>query len=151
MERSLSPMQKVYRKFLSGRPPAAPKNTPLAAVSLALDQKARLERLLEAENISGARVRAVGVVVRLAVPASDALADSIPVRDGKEGDALATLQRYGACGVAFDIAGLIFDTQDGEQPPVLFAFPIDRSQEGEAALVYACNRQRSQALKHSVN
>ena len=64
MEEVLTPMQKAYRKFLSGKPPDSPKNTPLGAVMLATEQKKRLTDLLKNERVKGARITSTGVVIR---------------------------------------------------------------------------------------
>ena len=137
-------MQRVYRKFLSGRPPAAPKNTAIGAITLATQQRYRLRRLLDADqDMSAAQITGVAVVIRIAGGEPSALADTIVVQEGREGEALSMLQQYGEqMGVEFSIAGLIFAGQEGKTK-MQFAYPIDRTPEGEAALLWSCQRQSS--------
>jgi hypothetical protein len=151
MEQSLSPMQRAYRKFLSGRPPAAPKNTPLGAVTLAAEQRKRLANILAAEGVRGSRITSMAVVIRLVDPRPGLPADAIPVEDGKESQAISALEMYGAkLKKDFIIAGLQFAVQDAKEKR-FFAYPIDRTPEGEAALLWSCQRQSSGAIRKDTN
>jgi hypothetical protein len=144
MEKSLTPMQKAYRKFLSGKPPVTPKNTPLGAVALATEQRQRLAGILAEEGLKAARVTGVAVVIRFVPSVPDALADTIPVEEGKEGQAVATLETYGAkFKRSFEIVGLHFAVQDGRKEKRLFSYPIERTPEGHAALQWSHTRQSS--------
>jgi hypothetical protein len=148
MEKSLSPIQKAYRKFLSGAPPATPKNSPLGAVTLVAEQRNRLARILEKEKTK-ARIAATAVVIRFVPPSRDALADTIPVHEGKEGQAISFLEMYGAkFKRQFVITGLMFTVTDGKEDR-FFAYPIERTPEGEAALLWSCQRAVSGQVKKS--
>lgn len=141
MEKSLTPMQKAYRKFLSGKPPATPKNTPLGAVALATEQRLRLTGILAEQRLKAARITSMAVVIRFVPPVPDAPADTILVEEGKEGQAISHLESYRAkFKREFVIAGLQFAVQDGKEKR-FFAYPIERTPEGEAALLWSCNRQ----------
>lgn len=139
MEKSLTPMQKAYRQFLSGRPPATPKNTPLGAVALATEQRQRLTGILAEQRLKDAGITGVAVVVRYLRPAPNAPANTILVEEGKEGQAVASLEES-SVRRAFVIAGLLFTVRDGKEKR-FFAYPIERTPEGEAALLWSCNRQ----------
>src|SRR5271166_2744019 len=96
MEAALTPMQRAYRKFLSGKPPAEPKNTPLSAVTLATEQRKRLAEILaREEGLNNPRITSMAVVIRFTDAPPDRLADAIPVEEGKEGQAIAFLETYG--------------------------------------------------------
>ena len=153
MEATLTPMQRAYRKFLSGRPPATPANTPLAAVNLATEQRARLEKFLQASDgfSTVPQVTSTAVVVRYAsTEPTDALANAIPVRAGDEGVALQTLQTTSTLTGGFVIVGLLFGVRidEGVQP---VAYPIERTDTGLAALRYSLERQNSSAVRHASN
>lgn len=139
MEKSLTPMQKAYRKFLSGKPPAAPKNTPLGAVTLATEQRKRLADLLSREKVKGARITSMGVVIRFVPTVLERPADFIIVEEGKEGQAIMSLERY-ALKRNFCIAGLLFAVQDSKEKRP-FAYPIERTPDGEAAVLWSYERQ----------
>lgn len=141
MEKSLTPMQKAYRQFLSGRPPATPKNTPLGAVALATEQRQRLTGILAEQRLKDARITSMAVVIRFVPPVPETPADAIPVEEGKEGQAISLLETYGTkYRRTFVIAGLQFAVQDRKEKR-FFAYPIERTPEGEAALLWSCNRQ----------
>jgi hypothetical protein len=145
MEESLTPMQKAYRTFLSGKPPEKPKDTPLGAVALATEQRQRLTGILAKEGLKAARVTGMAVVIRFVPTVPDAPADAILVEEGKEGQAISHLTEYGARfkeKKKFVIAGLHFAIQDGKDKR-LFTFPIERNAEGHAALMWSHNRQSS--------
>ena len=146
-------MQKAYRHFLSGKPPETPKNTPLAAVSLATEQRQRLEEILGKHEVKDARITSVAVVVRF--PSAPELpADVILVEEGKTGQAIAQLEAYGS-GLKvkrlFIISGLHFAIQMGTKEKRLFTFPIERTPEGHAALMGSHNRQSSGAVRKGMN
>jgi hypothetical protein len=141
MEKRLTRMQKAYRKFLSGKPPASPKNTPLGAVVLATEQRKRLADLLNKEKVKGARITSMGVVIRFVPAVPDTPADFILVEEGKESQAIASLEQYGAKFKRdFVIAGLLFAVQDGKEKRP-FAYPIERTPEGEGAVIWSYERQ----------
>jgi hypothetical protein len=145
MEEALTPMQRAARRFNSGRPPAPPKNTPLGAVLLATEQRTRFARILESERgLKNPRITSLAVVIRFARPADpNVLADAILVEEGKESKALAFLEMYGEkLKRDFIVVGLQFAVQDASEKR-LVAYPIDRTPEGEAALVWSCQRQSS--------
>ncbi len=142
MEQSLTPMQKAYRQFLSGRPPATPKNTPLGAVALATEQRQRLTDILAEQRLKDARITSMAVVIRFVPSVPETPADAIPVEAGKEGQAISLLEEYGKkFKRSFVIAGLQFAVQDRKEKR-FFAYPIERTPEGEAALLWSCNRQQ---------
>lgn len=152
MEKALTPMQRAYRKFLSGKPPATPKNTPLGAVTLAIEQRKRLASILAEQQLKTARITSMAVVIRVAQAVSEAAADTVPVEEGKEWQAIAFLEQYRAkFGREFVIAGLQFAVQDGKKEKRFFAYPIDRTPEGEAALAWSCNRQVSGRARKGMN
>lgn len=141
MEHSLTPMQKAYRKFLSGKPPATPKNTPLGAVVLATEQRKRLADLLIKERVEGARITSMGVVIRFVPSVPKTPADFVVVEEGKEWQAIAFLEQYETkFKLAFVIAGLLFVVQDSKEKRP-FAYPIERTPEGEAAVLWSYARQ----------
>jgi hypothetical protein len=141
MEKALTPMQKAYRKFLSGKPPAAPKNTPLGAVTLATEQRKRLADILGKEKVKGARITSIGVVIRFVPPVPGAPADFIIVEEGKEGQAIMSLEQYATkFKRTFVIAGLLFAVQDSKEKRP-FAYPIERTPEGDAAVLWSYERQ----------
>jgi hypothetical protein len=150
MEATLTPMQRAYRKFLSGKPPAEPKNTPLSAVALATEQRKRLADILaREEGLRNPRITSMAVVIRLYDPPPNLRADAILVEEGKEGQAITFLELYGAqFKRTFIIAGLQFAVQDGREKR-LFAYPIERTQEGKKALEWSCDRQMSGRLNKS--
>src|SRR5215467_8218458 len=84
MEKVLTPMQRALRKFGSGKPPETPKNTPLGAVILATEQRARLFRLLNdpEDPVKGAKITSMAVVVRRVPFRPDAPADTVLIREG---------------------------------------------------------------------
>lgn len=91
----------------------------------------------------------MAVVIRFNDPRPNALADAILVEEGKESQAISNLEMYGAnFKRKFIIAGLQFAVQDGTEKR-FFAYPIDRTQEGEAALLWSCQRQSSGELRKS--
>jgi hypothetical protein len=152
MERALTPMQRAVRRFNSGRPPATPKNTPLGAVMLATEQRKRFAEILAAEKgAKHPRITSMGVVIRFPNPDPNALADFILVEEGEEGQAKALLEMYGAKSKGeFTIAGLQFGVQDGKEKRQV-AFPIDRTQKGEEALLWSCLRQSSGSIQGTAN
>jgi hypothetical protein len=151
MEEVLTPMQKAYRKFLSGKPPDSPKNTPLGAVMLATEQKKRLTDLLKNERVKGARITSTGVVIRFVPFAPESPSDFIVVEEGKEGQAIASLEQYGTkVKREFVIAGLLFAVQDSKEKRG-FAYPIERTPEGQAALLWSDKRQSSGKLRKGIN
>lgn len=148
MENSLTPIQKAYRKFLSGKPPVTPKNSPLGAVTLATEQRNRLARILKDEKLK-ARITGTAVVIRFVPPSRDVPADTIPVEENKEGQAIALLEVYGTkFKRQFVISGLMFTVLDGKEKR-FFAYPIERTPEGEAALLWSCQRQVSGQVNKS--
>jgi hypothetical protein len=141
MEDSLTPMQKAYRKFLSGKPPDSPKNTPLAAVTLATEQRTRLEGILKKERVKDARITSMGVVIRFVPFVPDAPAALIVVEEGKEGQSVALLEQYATKFKRnFVIAGLLFAVQDNKEKRG-FAYPIERNAQGQAAVLWMDKRQ----------
>jgi hypothetical protein len=151
MEKTLTPMQRAYRQFLSGRPPANPKNTPLGAVALATEQRKRLADILSEQLLKAARITSMAVVIRFVPPVPETPADTILVEEGKEGRAIAFLEAYGAkFKRSFVITGLQFAVRDGMEKR-FFAYPIERTPEGEAALLWSCNRQTSGNARKGMN
>jgi hypothetical protein len=152
MEMNLTPMQRAYRKFLSGRRPDVPKNTPLGAVTLATEQRKRLTKILADEKkLKQPRITSMAVVVRFTDARPNALAAAILVEDGKEGQAISTLEMYGAKRKReFIIAGLQFAVQDATEKR-FFAFPIEYTPEGKAALLWSCQRQTSEEIRKGIN
>jgi hypothetical protein len=150
MEAVLTPMQRAYRRFLSGKPPAEPKNSPLSAVTLATEQRKRLSDILASEaGLKNPRITSMAVVIRFNDPPPNLLADAILVEEGKEGQAIAFLETY--CNRfkrTFIISGLQFAVQDGKEKR-LFAYPVERTPEGKRALEWSCNRQISGQLRKS--
>ena len=145
-------MQRAYRKFLSGKPPDTPKNTPLGAVTLATEQRKRLAGILAGvEGLKQSRITGMAVVIRFTDTRSKVLADAITVEEGKEGRAVATLEMYGAKFKRdFIIAGLQFAVQDVTEKR-FFAYPIERTPEGKAALLSSCQRQSSGEIRKGIN
>jgi hypothetical protein len=136
MEKSLTPMQKALRKFLSGRPPAPPKNTPITAVSLVIEQRERLTQKLIESGLKNPRITSAAIVVR-AIQHHDPA--TFLVAEGRESEAVAALEPHAG---RFVIVGLLFAVQDdSEKRP--FAFPIERTQEGVAVLANALKRQQT--------
>jgi hypothetical protein len=151
MEQSLTPMQKAYRKFLSGKPPDAAKNTPLGAVALATDQRKRLADLLTKEHVKGARITSMGVVIRFVPFVPETPADFIIVEEGKEWQAIQALEQYRTkVKRDFVIAGLLFAVQDSKEKRG-FAYPIERTPEGQAALLWSDHRQSSGKVRKGLN
>ncbi len=150
MEAVLTPMQKAYRRFLSGKPPAEPKNTPLGAVTLATEQRKRLSDILgREEGLKNPQITSMAVVIRFNDPPPGQIADAILVEEGKEGRAIAFLETYGhRFKRAFVIAGLQFAVQDGREKR-FFAYPVERTPQGKRALEWSCNRQISGQLHKS--
>jgi hypothetical protein len=141
MEKTLTPMQRAYRQFLSGRPPDRPKDTPLGAVSVAIRQAQRLDDILGRQHVKGARITSMGVVIRFVPHVPEAPADFVLVEEGKEGQAIAFLEQYGAKFKRnFVIAGLLFAVQAGKEKRA-FPYSIERTPEGEAALMWSFERQ----------
>ena len=150
MEQALTPMQKAYRRFISGRPPAVPKNTPVGAVSLAISRRKKLAEILASEEgMKNSRITSTAVVVRPAKPIPGALADTVPVEEGKEGQAISTLETCSAHR-EFIITGLQFAIQDAGEKR-LFAYLIERTPEGIEALAWSCQRQSSGAVRTANN
>jgi hypothetical protein len=150
MEKSLTPTQRAYRRFLSGRPPAMPKNTPLGAVTLATEQRERLAAILK-DEAKTARIQGTAVVIRFTPTVPDTPADSILVEEGKEGQAIAFLEMYGKkFKREFVIAGLQFNVQEGKKC-TFFVYPIERTPEGEAALLWSAQRQMQRAPQKDKN
>jgi hypothetical protein len=149
MEKKLTPMQKAYRKFLSGKPPAAAKNTPLGAVTLATEQRKRLADILKREHVKGARITSMGVVIRFVPPAPAFPAECIIVEEGKEWQALQYLEQY-ATKRDFVIAGLLFAVQDAKEKRP-FGYPIERTPEGQAAVLWSYERQISGKVRRALN
>lgn len=151
MEKALTPMQKAYRQFLSGRPPASPKNSPLGAVSVATDQRKRLAGILSEKRVKAARITSMAVVIRFVPPVPETPADAIIVEEGKEGQAVAFLEQYGTkYKKDFVIAGLIFAVQDATEKRA-FPYAIERTPEGEAALIWSYQRQIQNRVKRATN
>lgn len=144
MESTLTPMQKAYRHFLSGKPPERPKDTPLAAVALATEQRARLADILVKQGLKDARITSMAVVIRFVPAVPKTPADAIPVVEGKEGEAISLLAMYGETFKReFVIAGLQFGVQDGKKEKRMFTYPIERTPEGQQALLWSQQRQSS--------
>ncbi len=143
-------MQKAYRRFLSGKPPAEPKNTPLGAVTLATEQRRRLADILaHEEGLKNPRITSMAVVIRFNDLPHDQIADAVLVEEGKEGQAIGFLETYGdRFKRTFVIAGLQFAVQDGKEKR-FFAYPVERTPEGKRALEWSCNRQISGKLRKS--
>lgn len=151
MEKTLTPMQRAYRQFLSGRPPGLPKDTPLAAVSVAIKQRQRLADILGRQHVKGARITSMGVVIRIVPPVPEAPADFVLVEEGREGQAITFLEQYGAKFKRnFVIAGLLFAVQDGKEKRA-FPYPIERTAEGEAALMWSFERQIQKKVQRAPN
>ncbi len=138
MEKSLTPMQRAFRKFSSGRPPASPVNTPLGAIALITAQRSRLKAILA--EIEGATITSAAVVIRFPHANVDG-ADTILVKEGLEGEAVSTLEMYGPKPERqFVISGLFFVVQSGDEKR-FFAQPIERTPEGLAAMQRSFGRQ----------
>lgn len=151
MEEVLTPIQRAYRKFLSGRPPATPKNTPLGAVALATEQRQRLTKILADEGLVRAHIVGMAVVVRFNPPVPETPSDTILVEEGKEGSAIAFLEQYGAkYRRPFVIAGLLFTVKD-DQEKRFFVYPIERTPEGEQALLWSAKRQTQRKPHKAAN
>lgn len=151
MEKTLTPMQRAYRQFLSGRPPDLPQDTPLGAVSVAIKQRRRLVDILGRQHMKGVRITSIGVVVRFVPRVPETPAHFVPVEEGKEGQAIAFLEQYAAkCNRNFVIAGLLFAVQDGKEKRA-FPYPIERTPEGEAALTWSFERQIQKRAHNSTN
>jgi len=147
MEKTLTPMQKAYRKFLSGKPPAVPKNTPLAAVVLATERRNRLADILAEEHVKAARITSMGVVIRFVPFVPESPADFIVVEEGKEWQAIASLEQYRTkVKRDFVIAGLLFAVH-GAEGKRGFAYPIERTPEGQAAVLWMDNKQSGKVRK----
>ena len=150
MEEALTPMQKAYRRFVSGRPPAAPKNTPLRAVTLATDQRKRLAEILAGEKgLKDPRITSMAVVIRFVPPLRERLADTILVEEGKESKAIAFLEQY-VTKFKFAIAGVLFAVLEDTEKRFL-PYPIERTPEGEAAMVWSLERQLKRTPQREVN
>ena len=150
MEEALTPMQRAHRRFVSGRPPITPQNTPLGAVALATAQRKRLaEILVKEKGLKDPRITSMAVVIRLVPPLGERLADTILVDEGQESKAIAFLEQYRG---RFDyvIAGLLFAVLDGGEKRFL-PYPIDRTPEGEAAIVWGLERQLQRKPLKEVN
>lgn len=153
MESSLSPLQRALRKFASGKPHATPRNTPLGAVTLVTAQRTRLAGILAKEpGLEKPLITSAAVVVRIlrATPApGGALADTVLVEEGKEGQALACLETYESrFNVEIAIAGLLFAIlEGGKKWP--FAYLIERTPESVEAMQWSFERQISGVLKRS--
>jgi hypothetical protein len=154
MEEKLTPMQKAARWFLSGKPPVTPKNTPLGAVTLATEQRARLSKILTDPKVGlkNPHVTSAAVVIRIPhAPNPNLPADTILVVEGKEGQAVRDLEMYAdVCKCEFIIAGLLFAVQDDGEKQFL-GYPIERTPEGQAAVRWSWERQMSGRLRNAGN
>lgn len=142
MQDSLTPLVKALRRFAAGRPPANLPNTPLGAVMLLTEQRKRLENALSAEKVKAARITSMGVVIRISPPVPDAPpADFVLVKEGKESEAIQALEQHSrTLKRDFVISGIMFAVEgSGEKRP--FAYLIERTPEGKAALDYSWERQ----------
>ena len=135
MEENLTPLARALRKFTAGKPPAYPKDTPLAVVLLATEQRERLKRILAAEDIENPRVTCTAIAVRLETPGSPVALDDGPIEvaEGAESGAVAWLEEHLKCGNKFTISGLTFVVQTGPDVRV-FQYRIERTPEGDAAM-----------------
>jgi hypothetical protein len=136
MEKSLTPMQKALRKFGAGRPPVPPKNTPMAAVSLVIEQRERLLQKLQDSGLKNPRITSAAIVVR---PTSEATPSALLVVEGRESEAVAFLERIAG---RFVIVGPMFAVQD-DSDKMPFALLIERTPGGQAALKAAMQRQQT--------
>ncbi len=140
MEAALMPIQKALRKYGAGRPPALTKRSPAAIVALAEDQRARLQKILESEpGVTEPRITSAAVVLR-----SDGPPAVVLVGEGKEADAV--LKLYAKLAGPYSVAGLMFGVQEGGKT-YPFAYLLERSPEGQAALREAFERQMSGAVR----
>jgi hypothetical protein len=140
MEQKLTPFQRAARKFLSGRP-AAPPTTPLGGLNAAADQTLRLVKILET---CGGKVFGVHIVLRAP---NSSRAGTVPIDPEQEHKALEELGQY--CKWNFTIAGLLFAVEDADGRHCL-GYPLDRTNEGRAAVQDAFNRQMSGEIKRTV-
>lgn len=142
MEESLTPTVKAFRRFAAGRKPEQPKDTPLGALLVATEQRERLRRILDTqEGLQDTQITGAAVVLRF-----EGHEGGYPVivKEGSESGALAQFEEYTRLGRAFHICGLMFTVRSGsEMYP--FAYLIERTPEGSAALTFAWDRQLSRA------
>lgn len=144
MEASLSPLQKIHRRFAAGRPPNLVSLSALTAVKAASDQLARLKGIIEREGMSeDAEVKTSALVVR-ALDLPGGLADTILVVPGKESETVALLESY---PYGYVVAGLMFAVLN-EGKMALLTYLIERTPEGAAALKWSFDRQMSGLVKN---
>jgi hypothetical protein len=151
MEKTLTPLVKALRRFSAGRPPENPPNTPLGAVMMLTEQRKRLETVLSAEKVRHPRITSMGVVIRIVPAVPGGLADTILVKDGKEGEAIQQLEEYRRVTKRdFVISGIVFAVEgSGEKRP--FAYLIERTPEGKAALEWSWDRQLKRTPRKSMS
>ena len=151
MEKTLTPMQRAYRQFLSAGPPVFQKTRLLPLYPLPSSSAERLADILGRQHVKGARITSMGVVIRIVSPVPEAPADFVLVEEGREGQAITFLEQYGAKFKRnFVIAGLLFAVQDGKEKPA-FPYPIERTAEGEAALMWSFERQIQKKVQRAPN
>ena len=119
---------------------------------LLTEQRKRLEKALTDENAKGARITSMAVVIRFTPPPrSDRPADTIIVQEGKEGEAIQQLSEYGAkFKLRFVIAGVMFAVLHGKEKRP-FAYLIERTPEGKAALEFAWEQQLQRAPRKNMS
>jgi len=114
---------------------------------LATEQRKRLSKILaEEKGVVDGRITSMGVVIRFTPPVPNIPADTVLVKENMEGQAVAHLETYGSkFKKEFVVAGLLFAVQDSIEKR-FFAYPIERTPEGEAALLWSSQRQSSGKL-----
>lgn len=135
MEESLDPLTRALRKFTAGKPSGSLKDTPLGVVSLAVDQRDRLMKILSDEpGIRHPRITEAAIVGRLKIKGSGTIVNEIvPVVEGKESAAVEHLEGNRNFEHQFTISGLVFAVHVGKDAR-LFSYRIERTPLGDAVL-----------------
>jgi hypothetical protein len=144
MEETITPLARAMRRFSAGKP-AFPKNTPLAVVSSATEQRERLRQKLDSEpGLDSPQIEAVAIILQLDNPglmAMDEPLEDAPliVEEGTESEAVAYLEDHLKCGNTFAVSGFLFVVRSGDEKRV-FTYKVARTPEGDAALNLASER-----------
>ena len=135
MEESLTPLARALRRFNAGKPLKQLKDTPLAIVVLAVEQRDRLANFLAGEEgVESPKITATNIVGLLKVQGSTTpLVEHVEIEDGKESEAVAWLEAHRNYGHKFRTSGFVFVIRVGRKEHIV-SYRVERTPEGDAVL-----------------